>query len=184
MVYAIEDAGNGFYMVSYRGNIGYALASYLTKSNIGGVYASSEEPDGYYYGQSLTIVQCKEYISLRSADSTSAKVLSKVPLYGSVYYLGTASNGFAHVLYNDTTGYVLKKYLDEFEPQIAIGTNKKVSNCKESVSFRKNSSTSAKAICQIPLGKDVYVIKEAPNGFYMVEYNGRTGFVLSEYLKA
>ena len=76
----------------------------------------------------------------------------------------------------------MTKYLDEFEPQIAIGAYMKVVNCKESVTLRKTASTSGKEICQIPLGSVVYAIKEGANGFFMVEYNGMQGFVLKKYL--
>ena len=143
---------------------------------------SSSGLSGYEHGQSLWVVNCKESISLRSKQSTSSDAILQIPLYGRVSYIADAKNGFLYVNYNGTDGYALAKYLDEFEPQIAIGAYMKVVNCKESVTLRKTASTSGKEICQIPLGSVVYAIKEGANGFFMVEYNGMQGFVLKKYL--
>lgn len=181
VVYVIKSVSDEFYMVKFRGEVGYALARYL-KPDAATPDAGSVS-SGYYYGQPMWVVQCNEFISLRYEASTSADVILHIPLYSQVTYLGGASNGFAYVVYNGVKGYALKKYLDEFEPQIAIGMYMTVSNCKQSITLRTKPSTNADEICQVPLGAIVYAIKDAGNGFYMVDYDGRSGYVLSEYLK-
>lgn len=178
VVYAVKEAANGFYYVEYRGLEGFALASYLKPANSG----TTTNKTGYYYGQPLYVVGVNESISLRAKASTSSEAILQIPLFGAVIYLEDASNGFVYVTYNGVSGYALAKYLDEFEPQIAIGEYMKVVNCKESVTLRKTASTSGREICQIPLGGVVYAIKEGANGFFMVEYNGMQGFVLKKYL--
>ena len=182
VVYAVKDAGNGFFMVEYNGRSGYALSSYLSASNTGGSKKKTGSSSGYYYGQSLWVVKCNEYITLRSSASKSAESLDHIPLYAEVTYLEDASNGFLHVVYNGTSGYALAEYLDEFEPQIAIGQYMKVVKCNESITLRKKPSKQAGEICQIPLGAVVYAVKDAGNGFFMVEYDGRSGYALSSYL--
>ena len=178
VVYVVKEAANGFYYVEYRGYEGYALASFLKPANSGKITNKT----GYYYGQPLYVVGVNESISLRAKASTSSEAVLQIPLFAAVIYLEDASNGFVYVTYNGVSGYALTKYLDEFEPQIAIGAYMKVVNCKESVTLRKTASTSGKEICQIPLGSVVYAIKEGANGFFMVEYNGMQGFVLKKYL--
>lgn len=183
----VEPAENGFYKVIYNGDTGYALASYLSETNTGGAEAPEQpasEPFAEWvnYGDSLWVVLCKESISLRSEPSTSSEALLQIPLFDSVKYLGDASNGFVKVEYNGVTGYALREYLDEYEPQIAIRENRKVVNCNESISLRESPSTSAEALCQIPLGATVFVISDSANGFYKVEYDGMTGYALAEYL--
>jgi len=178
VVYAVKEAANGFYYVEYRGLEGFALASYLKPANSG----TTTNKTGYYYGQPLYVVGVNESISLRAKASTSSEAVLQIPLFAAVIYLEDASNGFVYVTYNGVSGYALTKYLDEFEPQIAIGEYMKVVNCKESVTLRKTASTSGREICQIPLGGVVYAIKEGANGFFMVEYNGMQGFVLKKYL--
>ena len=178
VVYVVKEAANGFYYVEYRGYEGYALASFLKPANSG----KTTNKTGYYYGQPLYVVGVNESISLRAKASTSSEAVLQIPLFAAVIYLEDASNGFVYVTYNGVSGYALTKYLDEFEPQIAIGAYMKVVNCKESVTLRKTASTSGAEICQIPLGSVVYAIKEGANGFFMVEYNGMQGFVLKKYL--
>ncbi|HAE44536.1 MAG TPA: hypothetical protein DCG37_02910 [Lachnospiraceae bacterium] len=179
VVYAVKESANGFYMVEYKGRTGYALASYLSSINGGGQTGSGD----YYYGQPLWVVKCKEYITLRASASTSAEALDRIPLYAQVTYIGDARNGFLYVIYDGQSGYALEEYLDEYEPQVAIGQYMTVAYCKQSITLRKKPSTKADEICQIPLGDVVYAIKDAGNGFYMVTYGNKTGYVLSEYLR-
>lgn len=61
--------------------------------------------------KTMYVVNCDEWISLRSSASTSAKRLKKMPLGVSCKYLSSAKNGFYKVKYNGTTGYALSKYL-------------------------------------------------------------------------
>ena len=181
----IETAANGFYKVIYNGNTGYALASYLGEEYTGGAKnpaPAASTTTGFYNGQPLWVVKCKESISLRTQPSTSASAITQIPLNAQVTYLSDASNGFVQVRYNGSSGYALVQYLDEFEPQIAIYQNMTVINCNQSITLRTSPSTSAAEICQIPLGASVYVIEEASNGFYRVEYGGRSGYALSKYL--
>ena len=48
--------------------------------------------------------------------------------------------------------------------------------------LKKYSSTEAPVAARIPLGARVRFVKQAGNGFYYVEYNGRLGYALSYYL--
>ena len=138
---------------------------------------------GYRSAGDLWVVGCNESISLRAEPSTSSRALMQIPLYARVTCYNDIQNGFIYVNYNGNYGYALLEYLDEYEPQIAIGQNMKVVNCRESITLRTSPSTSAAGICQIPLGANVYVFQEAANGFYKVQYNGHTGYALSRYLK-
>ncbi len=96
------------------------------------VYASNKI-SGYEYGQTLYVVNCKEWISLRTKPSTSSEAILRIPLFAGVTYFADADNGFLNVSYHGKSGYALAKYLDEFEPQIAIGEYMEVYKCKKSI---------------------------------------------------
>ena len=64
----------------------------------------------------------------------------------------------------------------------AVGTCVVV-NCQESITLRTSPSTSAAEICQIPLGATVSFSGVEENGFYLVVYDGNTGYALKEYLE-
>ena len=95
----ISDADNGFYKVSYNGQRGYALAAYL-----------SSAPEKAL-SNSMRVVNCDEWISLRKTPSTDATRITTIPLGAIVEFLGMAENGFYKIRYNGYVGYALASYL-------------------------------------------------------------------------
>lgn len=136
----------------------------------------------------LYVVNCQEWISLRSAANTSASVLTTIPLGEKVAFLSDAGNGFDQVTYNGITGYALSSYLSAAPGGSGssagnAGTNLlHVINCREWISLRSSPDTSASVVCTIPLGAEVTFISAAGNGFDQISYNGLTGYALAEYL--
>lgn len=184
----IEEASNGFYKVIYNGTTGYALAQYLTTDK-SAVATSSAPATSYESSQgTLYVVNCDEWISLRSSASTSASRLAKIPLGASCEYLSSASNGFYKVRYNGTTGYALSQYLSSQKSYSSDSapttTTLCVVNCDEWISLRSSASTSASRLAKIPLGATCEYLSSASNGFYKVRYNGTTGYALSQYLSS
>lgn len=57
-----------------------------------------------------------------------------------------------------------------------------VTGCEEWVSLRKTASTSAERLAKVPLGRSVYYLSKADNGFCHVAYDGQYGYVLEKYL--
>jgi len=57
-----------------------------------------------------------------------------------------------------------------------------VTGCKEWVSLRKTASTKAQRLTKVPLGRSVYYLSDAENGFCHVAYDGKYGYVLEKYL--
>uniref|UniRef100_UPI000463C61D SH3 domain-containing protein n=1 Tax=Enterocloster asparagiformis TaxID=333367 RepID=UPI000463C61D len=100
----VSTAGNGFYQVVYNGQTGYALASYLSETP-----GSAAAGDAAY--DTMYVVNCNEFITLRTSDSTSAGEICKIPLGAAVSYVSTAGNGFYKIIYNGYTGYALASYL-------------------------------------------------------------------------
>ncbi|MBS6194698.1 MAG: SH3 domain-containing protein [Clostridiales bacterium] len=129
------------------------------------------------------VVNCRESITLRKKPSTSAGEYCQIPLGAMVTFVEEAGNGFHKIIYNGQTGYALASYLSfEIENEPDAATLMEVVNCKESITLRKTPSTQAEEFCQIPLGELVEFLGTAENGFYMVSYNGYTGYALASYL--
>ena len=63
-----------------------------------------------------------------------------------------------------------------------FGMEYRVDKCKEYITLREESMTSAQEITRVPLGATVTAFYEAENGFMCVNYRGQMGFVLSRYL--
>lgn len=107
MVTFEEIAENGFYKVNYRGNTGYALASYLSENQP----ESTETEQALTEYKTMRVVNCIESITLRTSPSTKASEICQIPLHGVVSYVEEAQDGFYKVIYNGKTGYALSSYL-------------------------------------------------------------------------
>ncbi|MCQ2752163.1 MAG: SH3 domain-containing protein [Coriobacteriales bacterium] len=99
----VENASNGFYKVIYLGDTGYALASYLSSVYTGG--------SKNYSSLTYKVVNCQEWISLRSSPNTSASTICTIPLGSYVTYISNSSNGFYYIKYYGHYGYSLSEYL-------------------------------------------------------------------------
>lgn len=183
----VETAENGFYKIIYNGQTGYGLASYLSFDAADvqkGPKRDSYTANTYTqsYTTTMTVINCNESITLRTRPSTSAGEYCQIPLGASVEYLGEAGNGFYQVAYGGYTGYALASYLYDYGSAGSTSAYMRVVNCKESITLRKFPSTDADQFCQIPLGATVEYLGTAENDFYMISYNGYTGYSLSYYL--
>lgn len=68
----------------------------------------------------LRVVNCKEWVSLRSAADTQSERLAQVPLGASVFGEYDPAAEFSHCRYGDRSGYILNTYLAPAEE--AAGT--------------------------------------------------------------
>ena len=180
----IQTEANGFYKITYQGLTGYAFAE-----NLSATAPQVVEKYVTYY-----VVNCNEYITLRTQPDVSADAVCRVPLGSSVSYISTADNGYYKVNYNGETGYALASYLSQdpkahSKPQENTGSLSGgiyatcyVVNCRQSITLRTSPNTSAGEYCQIPLGAAVSYISASSNGFYKVIYNGQVGYALASYL--
>ena len=140
----------------------------------------------------LYVVNCNESITLRTADSTSAKEIRQIPLGAAVSFMENASNGFYKVSYNGSTGYALASYLsvDPYDHYVASTTaadltwRGKVVRCDEFITLRKTPSTKGEELIKIPVGAIVTVYSGADNGFYYINYGGIEGYALASYIDA
>mgnify|MGYP000945975359 FL=1 len=140
----------------------------------------------------LYVVNCNESITLRTADSTSAKEIRQIPLGAAVSFMENASNGFYKVSYNGSTGYALASYLsvDPYDHYVASTTaadlswRGKVVRCNEFITLRKTPSTKGEELIKIPVGAIVTVYSGADNGFYYINYDGIEGYALASYIDA
>ena len=182
----METAENGFYKIIYNGRTGYGLAAYLDREPQSKPAESGDpvqvESAPAVSAQTLYVVNCNESITLRTSPNTGAGEICQIPLGAAVSFLGEAGNGFYTIQYNGQTGYALASYLSGAAAVSTSSTTMQVVNCNESITLRKIPDTDGEEICQIPLGATVTFLSQAENGFYMISYNGQTGYSLAGYL--
>ena len=150
----------------YNGMTGYILSKYLGSGSGSGM---------------MVVVNCANWVSLRSYASTKAPAVTTVPLGSTVSVYG-AEGQFYRCSYKGYTGYILKQYLTptEEESQNCMGAMRVV-NCASWVSLRTYPDTSSARETTIPLGATVtaYYYDDT---FAEVTYNGFHGYVLRKYL--
>ena len=137
-------------------------------------------------GRYLHVVGAEEWISLREKPSASSMRIAQIPVGAMVWETDATSeteNGFLSVNYGGKRGYVLEEYVrgtEAFSDMDAVPMY--VTNCKEYVTLRQYPDTSAAEKARIPLGENVQVKSIVDEKFSYVWYNGKDGYVRSDYL--
>lgn len=164
-----------FTKCTYNGYTGYILSTYLTGTG----NSTAASYSGSYLGKK-TIVNCNEFVTLRSSPSTSASAVTRVAKgqQVDVYYY---NDTFSKCYYNGLSGYILSYYLGSSYTPTPVYGNAYVVNCDEWVSLRSYASTSASRLCKVPLGAcvEAYYYNSEFSECY---YNGYHGYILNKYL--
>lgn len=175
-----ESASSTFTHCTYNGMSGYVLTEYLS------VHAPTAGGSDSYIGE-MRVVNCNDWVSLRSGPSTSASRITTVPLGAVLMECTRYSAKFVYGNYNGQWGYVLSDYLSRVPDQVVEGQgyvgDMTVVNCNDWVSLREEPSTSASRIVKVPLGATVQNCTWYSANFICCDYNGMTGYILSEYLQ-
>ena len=107
----LADAVNGWYQVSFNGQVGYMSAEYLTVTPLASVPETEQETSS---GEALPtgqiILSRSSTLSIRATASSNGERLGKIP-NGTVLTLGQCVNGWYIVTYNGVTGYIDGQYV-------------------------------------------------------------------------
>jgi len=175
-----QSVSTTFTYCQYNGAWGYVLTEYLSTN------APMTGGSDSYVGE-MRVVNCNEWVSLRSQPSTSSSRIAKVPLGAVLMECTRYSSQFVYGNYNGQWGYVLSEYLSRVPDQVVEGQgyvgDMRVVNCDQWVSLREEPSTSAARIATVPLGATVSNCTWYSNNFISCEYNGMVGYILSSYLQ-
>ena len=124
---------------------------------------------------------CNAFISLRSAPSTSAEVITRIPVNEELLLLGWDCD-FALVDYNGLRGYVLSSYIQPVTSRQNESTPSRwVANCEEYISLR-SAPDSSDVISKIPAGETV-ILNQWVGRYALVTYGSQKGYVLSSYIR-
>ena len=118
-------------------------------------------------------------VNFRTGPSTGNSIIATLPAGTAVIVQESAGNGWYKIIYNGTTGYMSGDYIKI--TTTASGSFGTGTVTASSVNFRDGASMSAGVIAGLPNGTQVKIIGVNGN-WYQVEYNGRTGYISSDYL--
>ncbi|WP_214861654.1 SH3 domain-containing protein [Exiguobacterium sp. s161] len=116
-------------------------------------------------------------LNLRSGASKNHKKILTIPKGQTVKYI-SKSGSWYKISYKGQTGYALSSYLKKISTHKTTTTYKTITN----LNLRSGAGTSHKKLLTIPKGQVVKYISKS-GSWYKVSYKGKTGYVLSSYLK-
>jgi len=130
-------------------------------------------------------------LNMRRGSGTKYGIVLTIPKGAQVTVL-SASNGWSNVSYNGKTGWVSSKYLtagttSQPAPSVpapsipAVPSGTGTGRTTANLNMRKGNSTRQGIILTIPKGREVTILSTS-NGWSNVSYNGKTGWVSSQYL--
>ena len=167
---------NGWSRVSYDGQSGYVMNSYLRMED-----AYAPEVTGKY----AKVTTASGSLNLRETASANARALLGIP-QGTVLEVLAHADGWAKVSYGGATGYVMDKFLtftDDKPQQDApmAGKTATVNTGGGSLNLREMAESDARVLLSIPDGSEVELLIHG-TAWCKITYNGTTGYVVTRYL--
>ena len=168
-----------------RGAVGTALASAASAS------AAPEEGDAPVSDDPTILKRSCEAvttdtINVRSSDSETADKLGRIAKGTTIDVIEIRVNGWSKIKYEGKEAYVKTDYLEVMEEPDPVGTGENVANGKvtanETVNVRSKPSTSSSRIGQVVKGTTIDWIADVEEGFSKVIYEGKLGYIKSEFL--
>ena len=178
----VISESNGWSKVKFSGKEGYVSSAYLKDSNGGNTGGGSENPN-----PSNNKIVTATSLNVRSGPSTSNGVIGSLKQNDKVEVI-SESNGWSKIKFNGKEGYVSSTYLKDSDDGNTGGgsENPNPSNNKivtaTSLNVRSGPSTSSSKIGALRQNEVVEVISES-NGWSKIKFNGKEGYVSSDYLK-
>ncbi len=112
-----------FVICVYQKKTGYIAASYLKNANYNVSKQDSsvvkKAANAHYptYSRPMTVINTKDWVSLREKASASSSRLAKVPLGATVSHCVQVSEKFIYCEYKGIWGYILREYLQSNDPR-------------------------------------------------------------------
>lgn len=120
-------------------------------------------------------------LRLRAEANTSSSILATVPKGTQVVVLENEVNGWYKVDLNGTVGYMSADYLSvSVQADVDLGTGT-LNTDGASLNLRSGPGTGYKKVASIPADA-VLSITGIENGWYKTSYNGKEGYVSSDYI--
>jgi len=134
-----------------------------------------------------------DVVNVRSSDSETADKLGKVQKGDVLTVLEQKINGWSKIKFEGKEAYIKSEYLEiigeesndsaSSEAAIANSPSSGTAKANDTVNVRKSASTDAEKIAKAYKGDEMTVIEKQSDGWTKVKFNGKTGYVKSEYLE-
>lgn len=153
----------------------------------------AEEPETV-----VKTVRTTDVVNVRASDSASADKLGKAQLGAEYELLEEKANGWSKIIFEGEEAYIKTEYLEPAEVEEAEVDDEDDEDAEEAaanspttgtatvtdtVNIRKSASTTADKLGVCYPGEELEVVMKQADGWTKVKYNGKTGYVKSEFLE-
>lgn len=124
-------------------------------------------------------------VNVRSAPDNNASIVCCLPKSAKAEKLGTSGN-WIYVKYNDKTGYVYKRFVDDETTGSTPTTPAEKTTTvytTANLQVREKASTSSKRLGVLKKGTAVQTYSKS-NGWYEIRYNGKKAYISAQYTTA
>lgn len=191
---SIVASSGDWYKIKYNSSYGYVSSKYISTKS-----ANNNQPSNNVQApekdepviNSGTVNVSSSYLNVRNSASISSNVVGALSKGANVSIVATSGDWYK-IKYNSTYGYVNSKYINIASnnsgvTKLANTTNNSskfgtvnVSNKSSYLNLR--NTPSGTIIDFLPYDVKFQILGE-DNGWYKVNYNGKTGYVASRYVK-
>ncbi|MEH6866581.1 SH3 domain-containing protein [Priestia megaterium] len=117
-------------------------------------------------------------LNIRSGPSTSNAIIATVKQGTQLTVVGQAASGWLKVSYQGKTGYVSSEYVKK-----SASSTTKTYVTTANLNIRSGPSTSSAIVVTVKQGTQLTSTEQAANGWLKVSYQGKTGYVSTQYVK-
>lgn len=167
--------------VYYAGVTGFVPAKALELNNISVEEEADQPGSGEQYAQ---VSSESTSLNMRTAANLSSTIMMEIPR-GEMIIVTKEMGDWCAVRFRGMNGYCMTKYLTlgiSGDEDVTVETlTARVTTESGSLNLRKSASKSAKILATIPRNTVIDVLERGKT-WSQVKYNGKTGFVMNEFL--
>lgn len=154
------------------------------KQEVNATVAILEELRAPYVG--VAIAQVDNYVNVRAEANTESEVLGKLYDKSAATVLETTEDGWYKIASGSVTGYVKCEYVVVGDEELARAVSTRYATVTtQTLNVRKEPSTEAGIITQLPEGDDFVVVDESMymDGWVLVTTSEGEGYVATQYVE-
>ncbi|MCJ7983931.1 SH3 domain-containing protein [Priestia sp. OVL9] len=170
MLSVVSKSGS-WYKINYNGRTGYVSSDYVQASG------TTTPP-----AESTTYTVTASTLNVRSGAGTSYASIGSVTK-GQKLSVVSKSGSWYKINYNGRTGYVSSDYVQASGTTTPPAESTTYTVTASTLNVRSGAGTSYASIGSVTKGQKLSVVSKS-GSWYKINYNGRTGYVSSDYVQA
>ncbi|PFB04583.1 SH3 domain-containing protein [Priestia megaterium] len=168
---SVMSKSGSWYKINYNGRTGYVSSDYVQTSG------TTTPP-----AESTTYTVTASTLNVRSGAGTNYASIGSVTK-GQKLSVVSKSGSWYKINYNGRTGYVSSDYVQTSGTTTPPAESTTYTVTASTLNVRSGAGTSYASIGSVTKGQKLSVVSKSGN-WYKINYNGRTGYVSSDYVQA